>query len=82
MHEGKGCHTTKADMKSAFRNLPIKPDDWCLLVMFAFHPVTGVKYFFVDKCLFALWGKHFMFPFPEVFKQYCFYLQGEDGERS
>ena len=38
-------------MKSAFRNLPIKPEDWMLLVMMAKSPKSGKTYFFVDKCL-------------------------------
>ena len=37
---GVGCFVAKADMKSAFRNLPIKPVDWQLLVMKAYHPRT------------------------------------------
>ena len=48
---GQGCYAAKADMKSAFRNLPIRPQDWCLLVMLAYHPVMGEKWYFVDKCL-------------------------------
>ena len=35
---GKGCFAAKVDMKSAFRNLPIKPNDWMLLVMMAKDP--------------------------------------------
>ena len=48
---GRGCHTAKADIKSAFRNLPIRPADWMLTVMKASHPQTGQIYYFVDKCL-------------------------------
>ena len=48
---GKGCFTGKANMKSTFRNLPIHPDDWPLLIMAVDHPVMGIKYHFIYKCL-------------------------------
>ena len=48
---GKGCHIAKSDMKSAFRNLGIKPEDWKYLVMKAVSPIDGKTYYFVDKCL-------------------------------
>ena len=48
---GKGCYVGKADMKSTFRNLPIKKQDWMLLVLMAVHPRSRKKYYFVDKCL-------------------------------
>ena len=51
LEAGPGCYTAKADMKSAFRNLPIKPQDWMLLVMMAKNPISGRIYYFVDKCL-------------------------------
>ena len=38
-------------MKSAFRNLGIKPEDWKYLVMKAVSPIDGKTYYFVDKCL-------------------------------
>ena len=47
---GKGCFIAKSDMKSAFCNLPIKPEDWKWLVLFAFHPVTNQKWYIIDKC--------------------------------
>ena len=50
MRAGINCFAAKADMKSAFRNLPIRKEDWCWLVMMARHPTTGDKWFFVDKC--------------------------------
>ena len=50
MELGRACFTAKSDMKSAFRNLPIKPGDWKWLTMMAKYPKSGVKYFFVDKC--------------------------------
>ena len=51
MQEGKGCFMTKSDMKSAFRNLPIRPQDWGWLVMMCKHPRNGKKYYFIDKAL-------------------------------
>ena len=41
----------KSDLKSAFRILCLKPEVFWLLIMSAFHPLTGQKYFFMDKCL-------------------------------
>ena len=41
----------KSDMKSAFRNLPLKVSQFCLLLMKAKCPLDGVTYWFVDKCL-------------------------------
>ena len=49
--EGKGCAVGKTDVISAFRLLPIRPEDWPLLLMKAEHPETGKIYYFVDKCL-------------------------------
>ena len=51
MEAGVGCYITKSNMKSAFRNLPIKPEDWKWLILFAYHPISGKKFYFVDKCL-------------------------------
>ena len=33
LQAGQGCYTAKSDMKSAFRNLPIRPQDRKWLVM-------------------------------------------------
>ena len=41
----------KMDLKSAFRWIGIKGKHWFLLIMKAYHPVTGKVYYFVDKCL-------------------------------
>ena len=41
----------KTDFQSAFRVLGLNPSSWKWLIMYAKHPETGVKYFFVDKCL-------------------------------
>ena len=38
-------------MQSAFRNLRMKPGQFCLLVMKATCPIDGQVYYFVDKCL-------------------------------
>ena len=48
---GQGCYMAKSDMKSAFRNLPIKPQDRKWLVLMAIHPITGRKWYFIEKCL-------------------------------
>ena len=40
----------KSDMKSAFRNLPISPLDYLLLVTKATNPEDGEIYYFFDKC--------------------------------
>ena len=45
------CVVAKSDMKSAFRNLGIKKEQWCLLLMAAKSPLDGKIYYFVDKCL-------------------------------
>ena len=47
----QNCFVVKSDFKGAFRNLPIKPEDRKWLVMVAVHPVTRIKYFFIEKCL-------------------------------
>ena len=49
--EGRNCSLAKSDMSSAFRHVPLALSQWALMVMMAIHPVTGVKYYFVDKCL-------------------------------
>ena len=41
----------KSDLKSAFRNLGIRIEDWPLLIMKAVSPIDGETYYFVDKCL-------------------------------
>ena len=51
LREGKLCHIAKSDMKSAFRNLGIRKQDWKFLIMKAVSPIDGKTYYFVDKCL-------------------------------
>ena len=51
MLAGIGCHISKSDLKSAFRNLGIRLEDFMLLVMKAVSPLDGHTYYFVDKCL-------------------------------
>ena len=51
VQEGVGCSLAKSDMSSAFRHVPIRKDQWFLLVMKASHPRTNKVYYFVDKCL-------------------------------
>ena len=41
----------KSDLVSAFRILPIRPDQRYLLLLKARHPLTKEEQFFVDKCL-------------------------------
>ena len=48
---GVGCNLSCSDMRAAFRNLGIKPEHWCPLVMKARSPFDGKFYYFVDKCL-------------------------------
>ena len=43
--------SSKSDIKSAFRNLPISGKDFMLLIMKALSPIDGKIYYFVDKCL-------------------------------
>ena len=43
--EGKFCYIAKSDMKSAFRNLGIKPEHWKFLIMKAKSPVDGKTYY-------------------------------------
>ena len=51
LQEGVNCKLAKSDMSSAFRHVPLRRDQWYLLVMKAKHPVTHRTYYFVDKCL-------------------------------
>ena len=51
MEEGIYCAIGKSDMHSAFRNLGILPEQYCLLIMKAKDPATGKIWWFADKCL-------------------------------
>ena len=51
LEEGRFCFIAKSDMKSAFRKLGIKPEQFCYLVMVAQSPLDNKWYFFIDKCL-------------------------------
>ena len=51
LNEGRGCYVGKSDISSAFRHVPMAPDQWWLLVMKAEHPITKEVFYFVDKCL-------------------------------
>ena len=51
LKEGKGCFAAKSDFSSALRHLCLARKFWKYLVMKARHPVTGVWYYFVDKCM-------------------------------
>ena len=51
LQEGKCCYVAKSDMSRAFRNVPLRKDQWYLLVMKVRHPKMCKIYYFVDKCL-------------------------------
>ena len=51
MQYGEAAAVGKSDLKSAFRHLPIRIDDLCLLCMKCESPIDGLTYYFVDKCL-------------------------------
>ena len=48
---GKGCKMGCSDVRSAFRVLGVRPEDWPILLMRAKSPINGKMYYFVDKCL-------------------------------
>ena len=45
------CYVRKSDMSMAFHNVPLLVLDFPLMLLKAQHPITGVWYFFIDKCL-------------------------------
>ncbi len=45
------CWLGKTDLKAAFRQLPIHPQDWSLLVMQLQKPGMQEHFYFVDKAL-------------------------------
>ena len=49
--QGINCCGAKSDLTSAFRQLGICKDHWCLLVMKAENPLDQQIYYFFDKCL-------------------------------
>ena len=51
LQAGEACYIAKSDMSMAFKNVPMDKKSWCYLILKATHPVTGVTYYFVDKCL-------------------------------
>ena len=44
-------YMAKTDLRAAYRGLPIRKQDWGLLVMKAENPKTGKVMYFFDKCL-------------------------------
>ena len=48
---GRSCKIGRSDMRSAFRQLGLRVEDFPLLVMKARSPLNGEIYYFVDKCL-------------------------------
>ena len=51
LQASQGCRMAKTDIKSAFRNLSIRSEDWKMLVLMAKHPRSGKRYYFIDKIL-------------------------------
>ena len=51
INEGRNCKISRSDMKSAFRHVCIRKDDFWLLMMKCKNPRDGKTYFFVDTCL-------------------------------
>ena len=51
MREGRNCFAAKSDMSRAFRNVPLAVTEFSIMLMKAKHPITGIIYYFVDKCL-------------------------------
>lgn len=49
LNEGRGAYMCSADCKSAFKQVPLAPDQFKWVVMMCEHPLTGVKYYFCDK---------------------------------
>ena len=47
----QGLAYSKTDVISAFRILPIRPEQRYLLIIKAYDPTTGQVWYFVDKCL-------------------------------
>ncbi len=48
---GPEAKLAKSDLTAAFRQTPIRPEDWHLLVFKARDPATGKEWYFFDKCL-------------------------------
>ncbi len=48
---GAATRVGKADLAAAFRQTPINPLDWSLLVFKATHPITRKLWYFFDNCL-------------------------------
>ena len=51
LSEGESCRIGKSDMQSAFRNLGVRPEQFCWLLMKARSPIDGQIYYFADKCI-------------------------------
>ena len=45
------CYLSKTDVQSAFRLVPLSPDQYYLLILKAENPLDGKTYFFADKNL-------------------------------
>ena len=69
----------KSDLMSAFRMLPIRPTQYCWLIMKCQHPVTKKTVFFVDKCLpfgASISCSHFQ-RFSNALKHLIVYITGQ-----
>ena len=51
MRAGRDCKISKSDMRSAFRHLCLRRDQWFLMVLKAKNPMDGKFYYFFDKNL-------------------------------
>ena len=51
MKVGQKGKIAKSDMERAFRNVPLFPGDFKIMLMKAEHPETGQIFWFLDKCL-------------------------------
>ena len=67
INQGVGCSMGKSDMSSAFRHVPMSPQDWQLLVMKATNPF-GWKILLFCGQMYAIWELYQLCYFPEVFK--------------
>ena len=50
METGPNCYLAKSDLKFAFRQLPIRKEDWRWLLLKAKNPRNNKTYFFFDRC--------------------------------
>ena len=51
LHNNRIIVFAKTDVRSAFRLVPLRPDQYCWLIMKAEHLISGQIFYFIDKCL-------------------------------